>query len=111
MKYFPSRFQNNLFWIFALGILLEILTSFFRFYYHIQSTRDTAFIAKYTFHLRIHHGYIGILLILIAYFLKNLRTSDILYRVGGAFLFSDLIHHFIVLWIMTGSPEFDFIYP
>jgi hypothetical protein len=26
-------------------------------------------------------------------------------------IFSDLAHHFIVLWPITGSPEFDIIYP
>ena len=32
-------------------------------------------------------------------------------RIGGALFASDLIHHFAVLWPVTGSPGFDLRYP
>ncbi|MEY3460173.1 MAG: hypothetical protein RL215_3330, partial [Planctomycetota bacterium] len=30
--------------------------------------------------------------------------------VGGGLLVSDLVHHFVVLWLLTGSPQFDLFY-
>ena len=30
--------------------------------------------------------------------------------VGVALLISDALHHFVVMWIATGAPEFNFFY-
>lgn len=101
-----------------LTLALELITLLSRFGLQLESTRDTAFIANFTFGLRIHHGYIGILLALIAYLLleRGSETSTKnTYRwfmvVGLALFFSDMVHHFIVLWPLTGSPQFDLMYP
>ena len=89
-------------------ILIESVTVIGRFCFNFQSQKNTAFMAKYTFGYRIHHGYIGLLLIII--YLIFAKTSwkyiDWVFIIGFALLFSDLIHHFIVLKLTKGSPEF-----
>ncbi|HBE71421.1 MAG TPA: hypothetical protein DDW52_25020 [Planctomycetaceae bacterium] len=42
---------------------------------------------------------------------SNARWTDVALVVGLALLASDVIHHFLVLWPVTGSPQFDFVYP
>ena len=94
-----------------LAIPIEAVTAGFRFGAGLQSTRDTAWIARFTFGLRIHHGYVGLLLLLLASIgtASRLRRNALLI-VGIALLFSDLFHHFLVLWPITGSPQFDLFY-
>ena len=64
-------------------------------------------------HFRRHHGYIGLLAVLIA--AGVLRRRPLLGRwllvVGIALVCSDLIHHFLVLWPFVGSPQFHLVYP
>uniref|UniRef100_A0A7S2YLI6 Uncharacterized protein n=1 Tax=Entomoneis paludosa TaxID=265537 RepID=A0A7S2YLI6_9STRA len=118
-------------WIVGLTAALETLTCVLRFGFHWESTRDTAStVSQWTGGLRIHHGYVGILMLLGYYgWHKRRRTSRrnppepseeeeepriwpvVLYRLGWALIFSDLMHHFLVLWPITGSPHFDFFYP
>jgi len=103
------------------GLVFEIITLFVRFSFDLQSTRDTAFIGQFTAGIRIHHGYIGALLIFL-YLLKikslssqimatKFTTGEWLYMLGIGLLTSDLAHHFLALWIITGSPQFDLLYP
>lgn len=96
----------------GLALVLEGLTLLSRFGLGLQSTRDTAFIGALTFGVRIHHGYIGAALLLVGWRLgsKPLWRS-LLLIVGGGLLLSDLVHHFAVLWPITGSPQFDLTYP
>ena len=94
-------------------MIVEALTCVLRFGLRLESTRDTAStIGRLTFGVRIHHSYIGILLLPIAFIVE--RRWPLLSRwlliAGLALLFSDLIHHFIVLWLITGSPQFDMLY-
>lgn len=100
-------------WVFLLTVLIEGVTCLFRFGLKLESTRDTAsWVAPLTFGLRIHHGYVGFLLCLVAMVLakeENLRRAALL--VGLPLVLSDLIHHFIVLWLVTGDPQFDLWYP
>jgi hypothetical protein len=98
----------------GLTILFEAVTMMFRFGFNLQSTRDTAsLISPITFGVRIHHGYIGVLLLLSGVVL--FRSESILWRwiicVGAALLLSDLIHHFLVLRLITGHSLFDLFYP
>lgn len=97
----------------VLGLAIELFTVWVRFGLGLQSTRDTGWVASLTFGLRIHHGYIGVVLILVglAVFHDNSGAQNLLLMVGIALAFSDLIHHFLVLWPITGSPQFDFFYP
>lgn len=52
--------------------------------------------------VRIHHGYIGVILVLVY---LSWAYSPLLI-VGMSLLLSDLIHHFIVLPLWVGRTEF-----
>ena len=92
-----------------LTLLFEAITLAFRFGLGMQATRDTKWISRFTLGLRIHHGYWGLALIAISLVTKP--QSDLLRNIGWALVLSDLIHHFLVLWPLTGSPEFHLTYP
>lgn len=47
----------------------------------------------------------------IYWFAGRWSVGWICFVVGVGLLSSDLIHHFLVLWPMTGSPDFDLVYP
>jgi len=117
-----------------LALLLEALTCFARFGLDLQSTRDTPFMAKFTFGIRIHHSYPGLIMLVLAIFsnkpyankIKAEQVSTVPYfsclghrqtvhewlvLFGISLLVSDFIHHFLVLWIITGHHEFDLTYP
>lgn len=98
---------------FLLAIPIEAATAFTRFGLKLQSTRDTEFLSGITFRLRIHHGYIGVFLWLLAWWLlrKKAGLRNAVWVVAFALIISDLMHHFLVLWPITGSPEFDLLYP
>ncbi|HFC12651.1 MAG TPA: hypothetical protein ENJ56_07375 [Anaerolineae bacterium] len=79
----------------------------------MESTRDTAStIGTLTHGVRIHHGYLGIVIIIATVlFLKTQKkVYALLLPAGIALLFSDLIHHFLILWPIVGTPQFDFFY-
>jgi len=100
--------------ILLLTLLFEVLTVVLRFGLQLDSTRDTAStIGLLTFGIRIHHGYCGALLVLIAWGISREapRLSRSGYTLGWALFLSDTIHHFFVLWPLTGSPQFDLLYP
>ncbi len=99
-------------WGLVFGIVLELITVLLRFNLGLQITRDTHAIAYFTFGLRIHHGYIGALLIgVMLCCQQNVRWRNFFLICGIALVSSDFFHHFLVLWPITGSPEFDFVYP
>lgn len=96
-----------------LTIAIEAVTCLLRFGFSLESTRDTAnTVGRLTFGLRIHHGYIGVLLLPIAFAIERRwpRLSKLTLVLSLALIASDLIHHFIVLWPVTGSPQFDLFY-
>ncbi len=100
-------------WSFALTAVIEIVTVILRFGCELESTRDTAStIGILTCGIRIHHGYIGALIIIIA--LIGIKAWPAPARwmlvVGTSLLCSDLIHHFLVLWPITGNPQFHLVY-
>jgi len=98
----------------GLTAAMELVCVVLRFGFHMESTRDTAStIGRLTFGFRIHHGYCGIVLILVAWMLlaRYPRLAKWGICIGWALVLSDLIHHFLVLWPITGSPHFDFTYP
>ena len=101
---------GSLLWIVALTSVVELVTCLFRFGFGFQSTRDTAWLAKFTFGIRIHHGYIGLLLILLSTWPRP-EWRIWTFRIGAALLLSDIIHHFVVLWLTQGDPEFHLTYP
>ena len=96
-----------------LTIVFEAITALFRFGLKLESTRDTGFLKHITFGFRIHHGYIGVVIILLLLLNKNLfgQYSSYVMAIALALVTSDFIHHFLVLWPITGSPEFHIHYP
>ena len=100
------------YWIIGLTILFEAITCLFRFGLGLESTHDTQELGRFTFGLRIHHGYIGGIMVMVAFLFSSDRfLHRWLLRVGGALIASDLAHHFLVLWPVTGDPHFDLAYP
>ncbi len=103
----------------AVTVAVELVCLLLRFGFNLESTTATAStIGRLTFGLRIHHGYIGALMIPIGVVLANSQSQPLRKKIGwlvfviGVGLFaSDMIHHFLVLWPITGSPQFDLVYP
>jgi hypothetical protein len=109
-----QSYRNMLWWSLGLTFIIELVTIVLRFGLQMESTRDTAStIGRLTFGIRIHHGYCGLALMLVAYCLMSRypRLARWGLIIGLALLLSDLIHHFLVLWPITGSPHFDLTYP
>ncbi|MBT3406816.1 hypothetical protein HN419_06685 [Candidatus Woesearchaeota archaeon] len=57
---------------------------------------------SHRFPLRIHHGYVGLLLVII----DLLYSVELLFVFGMALFLSDAVQHFIVLPIWVGRTEF-----
>ncbi len=94
----------------ALAVVIEGVTCLFRFGLDMQSTRDTGWLATFTFGYRIHHGYIGVVLLLACLLVPPGPWRKGLVIIGIALIVSDLVHHFAVLWPITGSHQFDIRY-
>lgn len=118
-KHTPPGSYDHWIAAFAGAVVLEVLTCFLRFGARLESTRDTAStIGVLTMGLRIHHGYIGIAVLIFAWVLSRSpwpavseRVIRWLFIAGMALFASDMIHHFLVLWPITGSPQFHLWYP
>ncbi len=112
MKSFFTR--HTLIWSAVLTAVFEGITALCRFGLNLESTRDTAStVGMITAGFRIHHGYIGLLLVGITFW--GLKAKPEIARwvlaIGIALVCSDLIHHFVVLWLITETPAFDLVYP
>jgi len=101
--------------IFVAGWLtfaVELLTVFFRFGLGLRSGTRGSRIGRLTRGLRIHHGYIGVALLAVAaLFGSSSVAGTALFFTGIALALSDAIHHFLVLWPLTGAAELDLRYP
>ncbi|MFQ5504136.1 MAG: hypothetical protein ACE5F1_04960, partial [Planctomycetota bacterium] len=103
--------RRSISWIAGLTVLVEAVTCLGRFVFDVQATRDTGWLAGVTFGLRVHHGYLGILLLLLCPLVRRASASRVAcLRLGSALLLSDLLHHFVVLWLIQGDPEFHLRY-
>jgi hypothetical protein len=98
-------------WTMGLAAGMELLTLGLRFGLGLKSREATRGLARWTRGVRVHHGYVGAAVMLAGTTpaLPAVWTGALLV-VGGALLLSDLVHHFAVLWPLTGSPEFDLRY-
>ena len=94
----------------GLTVLFEGLTCWGRFVHGLQSTRDTGCVGHWTRGLRIHHCYIGGAMLGASLCFAD-ATSSVMTCVGAALVLSDLVHHFVVLWPVTGNHAFDLKYP
>jgi hypothetical protein len=98
----------------VLVVLFELLTVVLRYGLGLDMTRDSAStLSGVTFGLRIHHGYVGVVLVLLAWLLchRGSRWLQVLLTLGLALVISDLVHHFAVMWPLEGDPHFDLVYP
>jgi len=104
--------ENMLKPVVVCTLLIEGITAFARFGLSLESARDTAStVGRLTGGLRIHHGHFGLGFILLAHFLEpGYKRHRIATIAGWSLTLSDAIHHFIVLWLATGSPQFDLFY-
>lgn len=108
----PKRFNYVLHTVIWTTVL-EVITCVLRFGAELESTRDTAStIGQLTFGLRIHHSYFGMMLMPFAAIAEDRFPTLTRWAIvlGLSLLFSDLIHHFIVLWYFVGDPQFDLLY-
>lgn len=95
------------------AVVFEILTCVLRFGFAVESTRDTvSSIGQLTMGMRIHRSYTGISCAGLAFWLEQQfpKSSFHLLAIGVGLFISDMIHHFVVLWIITGNPQFDLLY-
>ena len=78
-----------------------------------QGYRFNATVGRFTGGIRIHHGYVGLLLMGLGALLrqKKLACARWLWVIGTALLLSDLIHHFALLWPLMNDPMFHLVYP
>lgn len=110
----PSSSRSLTRWAIGLTVLFEAFTCLLRFGLRLESTRDTASTVGWlTCGVRIHHSYVGAAMMLLAAWLwkRHPLISWWILAVGLGLFFSDLIHHFFVLWPIVGSPQFDLTYP
>jgi hypothetical protein len=98
-------------WCLLLAAAIEVFTCFLRFGLHLEAGRDTGFLCAVTCGLRIHHAYVGLAVIVLALLTARGPLLPWCVIVGAALVISDLVHHFLVLWPLTGRPEFEFFYP
>ncbi len=97
--------------VIVLVIILELLTCMGRFVIGFSVKEHESAVTALTFGVRIHHGYTGLAFVIVAAAVgrftkcprKHLRKVSIF---GVALVVSDFIHHFIVLYLVTGSTEF-----
>ena len=89
------------------ALAIELATIVLRFGWGMRSPETTKCCARFTGGWRIHHGYVGVALLVLAWALPlPAAASALLWISGIALALSDALHHFAVLWPLTGSPEF-----
>ena len=101
-------------WILLSTLAIELVCVVLRFGMGKDSTTATAStIGVLTLGIRIHHGYIGALMIPLGIAIYDGPRSwgRLIFILGVALFVSDMVHHFLVLWPITGTPQFDLVYP
>ena len=59
--------------------------------------------------VRVHHGYLGAAALLAARLVPLAPAwRHLAFIAGGALVLTDLVHHTLVLWLLTGAPAFAF---
>jgi hypothetical protein len=97
-----------------LAVVFELLTVVLRYGFDLDMTRDSAWLLSgVTCGLRLHHGYVGVVLLFLASSLchRGSQWFQVLLALGLALVISDLVHHFAVMWPLEGDPHFDLVYP
>ena len=91
------------------ALFIELATILVRFVFKVSSKEVYVKIMR-KFRLKkfyhFHHLFLGVIVALIFYSFEQ----DFLFNIGLGIVSSDLIHHFIVLWLIMGNPEFHVVY-
>lgn len=109
----PYRPLDISLWTLGLTFVFETITLLLRFGLGLEWAKvSQRNVGVMTFGYRIHHSFLGIALALFAFCLpaplsefKGLALST-----GSALFLSDMIHHFLILLPLTGTPQFYFQY-
>lgn len=101
--------MNNILLVIIFTISIELVTLFARFVTKLSSKKEIIKLMKkhnfkYIFHF--HHGILGIILTFISIYFG----MQLLLDAGLSLIFSDAIHHLLILWPIVGHPEFHLIY-
>ena len=92
--------MNALIEIILFSALIEFATISGRMRFGPMKKRFSRWAFRYK--VRIHHGYLGLGMLLLFIFLRN----PIVMVLGWSLLISDSLHHFVVLPIISGTTEF-----
>jgi hypothetical protein len=88
--------MNTVLSVFAASLLVEFITIFARLVWHLRSKQ-----MQKSMHVpRIHHAYIGIVL-LATYLL--FAQSLLIFIIALALIFSDIIHHLVIIPVLKSS--------
>lgn len=94
------------------ALLLEGATVALRFGLGWTSPEKTGTLARFTRGWRIHHLYPGLVLLLVAAVVPMPGALvNLAWMTGIMLALSDTLHHFAILWPLTGDHEFDLRYP
>ena len=96
-----------------LTLVFELVTLVLRFGCGLRAGTVTAPVGRLTGGLRIHHAYVGVLISALVVLAGKLLTETAFVwglALGLGMVASDLVHHFIILWVVTGSHEFHVFY-
>jgi hypothetical protein len=90
----------------AWTVGFELLTCLFRFGLGLRSKVYANRYRRFTLGIRIHHAYFAAAVLPAAYAVPMEGwLRDILAAAAAGLVFSDLLHHFVVLPILTGEFE------
>ncbi len=98
----------------VITLAVEIITLAGRFLLGVKIFDDTpGKLRELTFGYRLHHSYLGLAGLFAGMVFSGFAPAWVgwLYIGGIALLASDLIHHFCVLWPLTGHHEFFISFP
>ena len=93
----------------VIAFCLEVLTLFGRFFLKFSSKVFYIKLVKklgFRYFIHFHHMFFGMLISSASFFFE----LHFFFNFGLGMILSDMIHHFIVLWLIVGDPEFHIIY-
>ncbi len=95
-----------LLWTAGATLAFEAITCLGRFGFGFRSREIAPLYKRCTFGVRIHHGYVGAAAVPPTFLVGMEPALQVaLGAAAGGLILSDLLHHFVVLPILTG--EFD----
>jgi hypothetical protein len=96
----------------VLAVLAEAVTCFTRFVLGFRARDNLHLVTRPTFGVRVHHGYLGFgalggyLLFSPLFRSGSFPWCSAAVIVGIGLVLSDLVHHLVVLRLLTGDHEF-----